>query len=69
MSTSTPASSETFALGGGVDEHAPAAVAELRGVGAIAVKSAELEPVSVHPLPARVAAVVLDSPGAAPDPS
>jgi hypothetical protein len=69
MSTSTPASSETFALGGGADEHVTGAVAELRGDAAIAVKSAELEPASVQPLPARVAAVVLDSPGAAPEPS
>jgi hypothetical protein len=69
MSTSTPASRETFALGGGADEHVTAAVAEFRGAGAIVVKSAELEPVSVHPFPARIAAVVLESAGTAPEPS
>jgi len=63
MSTSTPASSETLAVGGGEDEQVTAVVAELRGDGAIAVKSAELEPVSVHPLPARVAPREPEIPG------
>jgi hypothetical protein len=66
---STAASWETLALGGGGDAHVNAAVAEFRGAGRIAVKSAELDPVSVQPLPARVADVVLESGGAAPEPS
>src|SRR5262249_37848317 len=41
----------------------------LRGVGAPAVKSAALLSVSVLPLPARSAAVVLARPGAGPPPS
>jgi hypothetical protein len=69
MSMSTAAFSETLAVGGGVEEHVNAAVALFRGAGRIAVKSVELEPVSVQPLSARVAAVVLESGGAAPEPS
>src|SRR5215468_552791 len=65
MSTSTAALCERPPVGGGEPEQADAAVAEFRDAGATAVKSAELEPVSVQPLPARTAAVVLDSAGAA----
>jgi hypothetical protein len=69
MSTSTAASWETLALGGGEPEQVVATVAAFRGAGASAVKSAELTFVSVQPSPARTAAVVLDSAGAAPEPS
>jgi hypothetical protein len=48
---------------------ASGSVPPLRGAGGPAVKSLALSSVSTLPAPARSAAVVLESPGAAPDPS
>jgi hypothetical protein len=56
-------------VGGGEPEHVEAVVAAFRGVGAGSVKSPELTFVSTHPSPPRTAAVVLDSVGAAAEPS
>jgi hypothetical protein len=69
MSMTTAAFCVAPEVGGGEEEHVAEGLAAFRGTGAIAVKSAELEFVSVQPLPARVAAVVLERAGAAPPPS
>ena len=72
MSTSTAAPAEAVGVdgsGGGVVVQGCAAAAELRGDGNNAVKSAALTFVSAQPPSPRVAAVVLVSAGAAPDPS
>ena len=68
-STSTCAPCDALPLGGGLPPHVVVAAAELRGCGASASKSAALSPVSVQPAAARVAAVVLVSDAAAPEPS
>ncbi len=69
MSTSTVALCETPPVGGGSTPQVVAAVDELRGAGVPAAKSVGLASASVHPSPARTAAVVLPSAGAAPLPS
>src|SRR5438132_1074169 len=55
--------------GGGSLEHEFWPEAELRGAGASVAKSTSFASVSVQPLPARKSAVVLESPGAGPEPS